>query len=316
MAPKSGRKPSKGKAAAAAPPAVSSGLIQTDVELVVDESPVESVAVQHKAIRAAYEARFARDLIDHIKGDTTGKYQDLLVACVEQRQKQDAKYIRKACKGAGTDNQMMMDIVLARNAAELKAIAAAYEHLYHRDMKEDILNDMDGKLKRVFIAALSMGREFGPADPSRLESDVEELHDAFKGLGTDETKVFQILFSRSMMHLRQVFVMYEQTYGKTVRDTLKKEFTGKIEDCVVAVCDWCTDPAKAAAVILHRAIKGLGSDEDRLEAALATRYDICGFGRIAAAYDAKYGPGKCAKDIKGDLTGTREKLALALLHIE
>ncbi|GIQ87232.1 hypothetical protein KIPB_009230, partial [Kipferlia bialata] len=98
MAPKSGRKPSKGKAAAAAPPAVSSGLIQTDVELVVDESPVESVAVQHKAIRAAYEARFARDLIDHIKGDTTGKYQDLLVACVEQRQKQDAKYIRKACK--------------------------------------------------------------------------------------------------------------------------------------------------------------------------------------------------------------------------
>ncbi|GIQ91362.1 hypothetical protein KIPB_014583, partial [Kipferlia bialata] len=45
-------------------------------------------------------------------------------------------------------------------------------------------------------------------------------------------------------------------------------------------------------------------------------YDICGFGRIAAAYDLKYGPGKCAKDVKGDLTGNMEKLALAMLHIQ
>ncbi|GIQ88145.1 annexin [Kipferlia bialata] len=225
-------------------------------------------------------------------------------------------YIRKACKGMGTDNVTVMDIVLARNAAELKAIAAAYEKLYHRDMKEDILGEFTGKLKRVFIAALSMGRECGPADPSRVNSDAEMLHEAFKGFGTDETAVYQLLFSRSMMHLRQVFTVYEQTHGKTVRDMLKKEFGGEVEDCVVAVCDWCMDPAKAAAVILHRSLKGLGTEEARLECCLATRYDICGFGRIAAAYDAKYGPGKCAKDVKGDLTGTREKLALALLHIQ
>ncbi|GIQ83793.1 hypothetical protein KIPB_005165, partial [Kipferlia bialata] len=182
----------------------------------------------------------------------------------------------------------LMDVILCRNAAELRAIADQYEHQYHRNMREDILSEFSGKLKRVFIAALSMGREAGPADMSRVNEDVQALRKATKGLGTDEAAVYQILFSRSMLHLRAVFTAFTQAFGKSVRDIMKSEFSGKV----------CTN-------------------DSRLVACLATRYDICGFGRIAAAYDLKYGgAGKCAKDIKGDLSGNYEKLALALLHIQ
>ncbi|GIQ90230.1 annexin [Kipferlia bialata] len=67
-----------------------------------DETVISTLAThtnpQIQAIRRSYEARYARDLIDDIKGDTTGKYEDLLVAVVTERHRQEAMYIRKACK--------------------------------------------------------------------------------------------------------------------------------------------------------------------------------------------------------------------------
>ncbi|GIQ90584.1 annexin, partial [Kipferlia bialata] len=172
--------------------------------------------------------------------------------------------------GAGTDEEMLIDIIMSRNAAELRAISDQYHHQFHRDMREDILSELNGKLKRVFIAALSMGREAGPADPARVNSDAEMLRKATKGMGTDEAAVFQVLFSRSMLHLRAVFAAFTQAYGKSVRDIMKSEFGGKVEDAVVAVVDWAMDPAMSAAVMLHRSLKGLGTDEERLQCVLAT----------------------------------------------
>ncbi|GIQ89061.1 annexin, partial [Kipferlia bialata] len=228
-----------------------------------------------------------------------------------------AELVRKACKGMGTNEQCLIDIIFCRSNDEIKAIAAAYEKTFFRNMKEDILDEFSGKMKRVFIAGLSMGRESGPADPSRIDSDVQALRKATKGMGTDEAVVYSILFSRSHLHLRAVFAAFAQAYGKGIRDIMKSEFSGKIEDAILCVVDWVNSPATAAAVIIHRSIKGLGTDDKRLIACLATCYDTCGgYGRVAAAYDLKYGPGKCAKDIKGDLSGNYEKLALALLRIE
>ncbi|GIQ88185.1 annexin, partial [Kipferlia bialata] len=164
-----------------------------------DAALIRSIAThtnpQLQFIRASYEARYARDLVDDIKGDTSGHYETLLCQCVTERYRLEAELVRKACKGAGTDEAMLMDVLLCRNAHELKAITEAYERTFHRNMREDVLSEFSGKLKRVFIAALSMGREDGPADPARVQSDAQALRKATKGLGTDESAVFAIMFS-------------------------------------------------------------------------------------------------------------------------
>ncbi|GIQ85571.1 annexin [Kipferlia bialata] len=286
-----------------------------------DDATLISILASHDNsqlmdIRAAYEAGFA--LVDDIKGDTYGSYERLLVGLVTERDILEAQYIREAVQGAGTDEDILIDIIMSRTPEELRAISDMYQTQYSRDMAEDVLGEFKfkGKLKKVFAAALAMNRETGPTvDADRVQQDIEELHKATKGLGTDESAVFEVLFSRSVPHLREVFAGYEEAYGKTVRDVMKSEFKAKVEDAVVACVDWVTDPSLSAAVMIHRAIKGLGTNEKRLECALATRYDLDG-GNIALAYDTKYGPGQCVKDIKGDLTGTIEKLCLALLKLE
>ena len=63
--------------------------------------------------------------------------------------------------------------------------------------------------------------------------DAEMLYKAGPGkMGTDEKTYVLVLTTRTVPHLRNVFNVYLQKYGKDIKSHIKSEFTGYAEDAL------------------------------------------------------------------------------------
>ena len=87
---------------------------------------------------------------------------------------QDAKNIREALKGCGTDEIVIINITGNRSNSERQKIRAAYVAAYGRDLIEDLEDELDGNFKKVVV-----GMYMSP-----VEYDVAEIFEAFEGAGT------------------------------------------------------------------------------------------------------------------------------------
>ena len=80
--------------------------------------------------------------------------------------------------------------------------------------------------------------------------------------------LIQIVAHRSNNQRQQISTTYYDTYKTSLKDDLKKELSGNFKEAVIAL--FCT-PVEYDCIQLHKAMKGLGTNEDTLIEILATR---------------------------------------------
>ncbi|KAF7286389.1 hypothetical protein GWI33_005682 [Rhynchophorus ferrugineus] len=148
-----------------------------------------------------------------------------------------------------------------------------------------------------------------PADDFDEESDARALKEAFKGFGTDEDIVIEILAKRSNEQRRKIASTFKTMYGKDLIKELKSELRGNFEDVMIALM---TDPIEYQAKQLHHAISGLGTDEATIVEILGIHDNESVVG-IANAYEGLYQTSLEA-DIKGDTTGHLKRLLVSLAN--
>jgi len=142
-----------------------------------------------------------------------------------------------------------------------------------------------------------------PQSPMLSQNECEEaakkLHDAMKGLGTNESKLIKVLGGYPPIHMNQITKAYEAKYGKKLFDVVKSETSGNFGKLC---CALCTPLAEFDAQCLHDAIDGIGTDESCLIEILVgrTNSDIKA---LCAAYKNLYGK-ELVDDIKDDTSGT------------
>ncbi|KAM9833504.1 annexin A5a isoform 1-T3 [Syngnathus typhle] len=139
--------------------------------------------------------------------------------------------------------------------------------------------------------------------------DAEILHRAMKGLGTDEDVVLMLLAARSNDQRQQIYEAYKTAYGKDLVNALKSELGGLFESLVVALM---TPPVLYDAMLLHKAIKGIGTDDDVLIEILASR-NSQRLRDIVTVYEKEFGS-KLEKDICSDTSGYYQRLLVILLQ--
>ncbi|KAH9724561.1 Annexin [Citrus sinensis] len=135
-------------------------------------------------------------------------------------------------------------------------------------------------------------------DRQMVENDAKALYKAGeKRLGTDERTFIRIFCERSRAHLAYVASVYHSMYGNSLKKVVKKETSGNFEYGLLTILKCSENPAKyftkndekpdSTSQVLHKAMKGLGTDDTTLVRVIVTRTEI-DMQYIKAEYSKKY----------------------------
>ena len=128
---------------------------------------------------------------------------------------EDAKALRKAMKGLGTDEDTIIKIVANRTYPQRKAIFDSFRQQFDRDLISDLKSELGGKLEDVVIGLFT--------EP--VEYDVIQLNKAMKGAGTDEDTLMEILATRPNWYIQRIKQIYRIKYDKDLIDDVQSELS-------------------------------------------------------------------------------------------
>jgi hypothetical protein len=180
-----------------------------------------------------YHQTYSSDLLNDLKKKLRGDFQTLAIACATEVTEWDAKCIEKACRGLGTDEDVVSEVVCTRTDEELKAISTRYNQLFNEELKARLHSETGGNLRRVYETVLA-----GRSSTGDVPALVAQLYRAGEGkFGTDEKAFVAILAGHDRPLVRQIAEAYEKKHGKTLVKVIKSEFSGDLEKALIALTE-------------------------------------------------------------------------------
>ncbi|XP_052776736.1 annexin A13-like [Mya arenaria] len=267
---------------------------------------------QRQEILATFNSMLGRDLRADLKSELSGRFLDLVLALLELPVNYDAKELKAAIKGLGTDEDALIEILCSRSNAQILAIKKAYKILYQSDLENDIVGDTSGIFKRLLVTQLAAGRdESGTVDPAIAAQDAHDLNEAVTNkLDTDGTTFNRIFCLRSYRQLKADFDAYHISYGKEIEDVIRAETSGDLMEGYLAIVRIAKNPPAYFAELLYKSMKGVGTKDSTLIRVVVTRSEV-DMVQIKHAFQRLYGK-SLRSFIKGDTSGDYKKLLLAL----
>jgi annexin A7/11 len=268
---------------------------------------------QRQQIVQAFKQSYGKDLIENIKSETKGNFENLLVALLTPRTEFFAKELHDAMEGTGTDEEVLIEVLCCLSNQEIIEIKNCYHRLYGTMLEQDLVNETSGNFKRFLRSLCNAGRdESGRIDPNMARIDAQELLSAgVSRIGTDESTFNRVLCQRNFEQLQLVCDEYQKLAGHSLEKAIKKEFSGDIEDGLLAVLRCVKDKAEFFAKRLHSSMAGLGTDDRQLIRLVVARCEI-DMADIKVAFERKYG--KSLKSfVKGDCSGDYKHAILTLI---
>uniref|UniRef100_A0A8C7X0V7 Annexin n=1 Tax=Oryzias sinensis TaxID=183150 RepID=A0A8C7X0V7_9TELE len=275
----------------------------TDEQAIIDVLANRSWA-QRQEIKHAYFEKYD-DLVDVLKKELSGNFEKAILAMLDPPVVYAVKELRKAMKGPGTDEDVLVEILCtATNAVRL----------HERDLEADIEGDTSGDVRNLLTLLLQGNRdESYLVDEDLAEQDATALFEAGEGrFGTDESTFSYILATRNYLQLQATFKIYEQLSGTEILDAIDNETTGTLKRCYTALVRVAKNPQLFFARRLHDAMKGVGTDEDTLTRIIVCRSEF-DLETIKDMYLEKYDV--ALKDaLRDECGGDFKRLLLAICH--
>ncbi|XP_066479577.1 annexin A13 [Tiliqua scincoides] len=269
---------------------------------------------QRQQIKQKYKDMYGKDLPEVLKGELSGNFEKTALALLDQPWEYDARELRKAMKGAGTDESVLIEILCTRVNQQITAIKDAYKRMFDRDLESDVKSDTSGSLRKILVSVLKASRDEGMEINENLaETDAKNLCEAGEGRwGTDELAFNDVLAKRNYMQLRATFEAYKRLTGKDIEEAIKSETSGDLEKAYLTLVRCARDCQAYFATCLYNSMKGVGTDEETLIRILVTRAEI-DLQTIKEKFHQMYNK-SLAEAIRSDTSGDFKKLLVALLH--
>ncbi|TNN06514.1 Annexin A4 isoform 1 [Schistosoma japonicum] len=232
---------------------------------------------QRVVISQRYKSMYGKDLTSKFKSELSGSFYDCMEALCYSPVEFDARELRRAVKGAGTDEDALIEILCSRTNAQIKQIKETYTKIFpNRDLENDVKSDTSRHFKRVCVALLQADRDESlKVDMELVKKDAENLYRTGEQiLGTDESKFIQVLISRSYAHLRLVFEEYSTIGKKNIEDTLKSEMHGDTLRAFLSIISCIKNKPKYFAEKLEKSMKRLGTDNRTLIRIIVSRCEV------------------------------------------
>ncbi|GKV05263.1 hypothetical protein SLEP1_g17295 [Rubroshorea leprosula] len=227
------------------------------------------------------------DLSKRLKDELTGNLETAVLLWMHDPAERDAFILREAFlrSSLGTATE----IICSRTPSQIQLIKQNYHKKFGIYLEHDIEAATADDHKKLLLAYVSIPRYEGPeVDREMAMKDAKALYKAGeKKLGTDEKTFIQIFSERSRAQLVAISSAYHEVYDRTLKKAVKKETSGKFEEALLTILVCSENPAKYFAKLLHKAMKGLGTDDSTLIRIIVTRTEI-DMQYIKAEYLKKY----------------------------
>ena len=267
---------------------------------------------QRQQIKASYKALFGRDLIEDLKKELHGKFEDAMVALFTEPVEYDADQLREAMKGAGTNEDTLIEILASRHPNHLQLVKQKYKEKYKRDLEADVKSETHGTLQHLLISLLQGSRKVNPnPNLNQMAQIAQEIYQAGEAkLGTDES-IFNKYFATLSPHeLAAMSQAYHKLTGHTILDAIDKEFHGDSKKALRSIVYATLSPSEYFATRVNDAIKGWGTKDHLLIRVLITRDEV-DMPQIKQYYKQLYGKDMVAA-VKSDISGDYQKLMIEL----
>ena len=267
---------------------------------------------QRQEIKAQYKSTYGRDLIEDLKKETHGKLEDAFVALFTDPIEYDADALRGAMKGAGTNEDTLIEIISSRSPQQMNAVKACYQKKYSRNLEADVKKETSGTLQKILITLLQ-GKRSVNTKPNQAQCAqiAKEIFDAGEAkMGTDESVFNKYFGSLSPYELACVAQHYHNLTGHTILDAIDKEMHGDSKKAYRTIVYATLSPSEYFATRVNDAIKGFGTNDHLLMRIFITRDEI-DMPQIKQYYKQLYGKDMVTA-IKNDISGDYQKLMVEL----
>jgi len=172
---------------------------------------------------------------------------------------EDARRLREAMRGLGTNDSVLIDIIGHRTREERMLIVSEYSRTIGRDLLRDLESETSGNYRRCLLLLMK----------PRPDMLADLLHEAMAGAGTNDKVLIDIL-TQFPYELPAVRDAYQRRYGKSLDSAICSETSGNYEKFLCALLSTprplptMCDPSRAMtdAETFYRAGEGrLGTDE-------------------------------------------------------
>ena len=192
-------------------------------------------------LRTAYFDAHDKDLAVEISQETKGTMRAFFLHCLQaaeyeynptdfhtpERAQKDADAIREACKGWGTNDRQLFQIICRSPAQHLQAVDAAYNATYGKTLVEAVKRELGGDVEAAVV--FTIGMKLNP-----YATVAQLVNEACKGMGTDE-KLLVVTLIRYQNILKEVNEAYQTAYGKSLVERIKSETGGLLDNVLVEV---------------------------------------------------------------------------------
>ena len=266
-------------------------------------------------IKKAYEEKYKKNLIDDLKSELSGKFEDAMVALFKEPVEYDCECIYNAMKGAGTDENCLIEVIASRPNWLLEKIKKKYSELYKKELVDDIKGDTSGDFQKILEGILRCKRsEVKEINKENCEKIAKELSETNQEgwVVNDESSVFyNYIMNSSPKELSAIAREYYRLNGKTIIDGIENNFKGDAKDLLKSILYSLVSPSEYFATRIKKAIEGFGTDNKTLIRILITRCEV-DMNIIKKYYKQLYKK-DMIEDIKNDISGDYQKLMIELI---
>lgn len=155
---------------------------------------------------------------------------------------QDAHDLRKAMKGFGCDDSVLINIITKRSNQQRQLIEKEYKTHYGRDLISDLKSETKGNFENLLVSLMI---------PS-LEFYIRQIYSAIEGLGTDDEVLIEFLCGLSNVEMHTICEAYRQKYRRELEADIIGDTSGHFKRLLVSLCTGGRDENKPVDYELAR----------------------------------------------------------------
>ena len=285
-----------------------------------DEESLIRTVTAHKTrdrlkIKKAYQEKYNKDLIEDLKSELSGKFEDAMIALFKDPVEYDAECLYSAMKGAGTDEACLIEIIASRPDWLLQKIKLKYKELYNKELEEDVKGDTSGDFQKLLLGLLkcnrSQNKQANREECQKMASKLHEEQEQKWSIENEEDVFYKYVMLSSPQELSTVAREYYKISGETIIDGIEKKFSGDAKELLKTILYSLISPSEYFATRIKKAIEGFGTDNKTLIRILVTRCEV-DMSFIKKYYLQIYQK-DLIEDVKSDISGDYQKLMIELI---